>query len=311
MALSMLHWPNVRELRDESCRIFEAGRFQGAVILSITSPEVHKWVREQVGGDGLLVERLWWPMGGLPNVGELVGNLLDRIGLCGLWCNYWQILNETDLEYPQAHPEEVAQLLWEVQRVVRGAGADWVHLGWPMPQVPENTGYFKRQLPQAALYDFLADRAYWQPAWAMEAPEWGRKYRQHHAYVKEYCQGQHLSIPDTILAEYGCSAPDTPKPDKAMQYRQFVASLAGEEWVVGAAAFIGAGGDYFWDSEEAGRLWIDESMARLMTQNTLVPANAADWYSQIEPQLHRIWAATRSPRVRHAVVEIKQIAGVE
>lgn len=312
MALSMLHWPNVPELRDESCRLFEAGKFQGAVILSITSPEVHKWVREQVGPEGLVVERLFWPMGDLPRLEQLAGHILDRIGLCGLWTNYWQILNEPDLEYPQASPEVVAQLLWEVQRAVRGAGADWVHLGWPMPQVPGKISYFAAQVPQAALYDFLADRAYWQPAWAMEAPEWGRKYCQHRAYIAEYCQANFLSIPDTVLTEYGCSAPDTDKATKAAQYKQFVLSLAAEPWVLGAAAFIGAGGDYHWDSEEAGRLWVTEEMARIMAPDGIdLEDEAADWYSQIEPYLHQIWAATRSQKVRNAVVAIKRYAGVE
>ena len=317
MAKSLLHWPNVPELRDETCRIFEAGQFQGAVILSHcgglwapTDPAIHRFVRERVGAEGLVIERLFWPMGNLPSLDRLVGLLLDRIGLAGTWCNHWQILNETDLEYPQASPEQVAQLLWEVQRIVKGAGADWVHLGWPTPQVPGAVSYFAAQVPQAAHYDFLADRSYWQPAEAMEWPNFGRKYRQHRAYIEEYCKEHFLSTPATILTEYGCSAPLTPKEEKAAQYRQFVLSLSGEDWVVGAAAFIGAGGTYDWDSEAAGGLWVTEEMAKIMADTGSVQ-NPVDWYSLIEPYLHEIWAATRSERVRAAVVAIKHLAGLD
>jgi soluble lytic murein transglycosylase-like protein len=220
------------------------------VVLTVTPAAEASWAR---AGGARVVARIYEPAGDLAapaDVAERAESWISAFDPAG----YVQLLNEPDVEYPSKRPEQFA-VWWDqcAGYLLRRFPA--LRLGFPCPSVGGPTDYLPRVAAAGGLTraSFLAERGYWQGAggWVLGGGASARCWERSAPY--------RLPI---VLTEYGDSSPTTPKAAKAQEYLDYCASLP--RYVVPAGAFIGAAGDPRWDSEAAGRLWIDDAMCQLI-----------------------------------------------
>ncbi len=231
--------------------------------------------RVNAPGSGIVVARLYEPPGALPEPRAFVTRHAGWIGSVladGQGPLYVQVLNEPDREYPTTSPsafaawwtDVVAMLRSEWREVGSESGgarplsllasrSSLLRIGFPAPSIGCADSYWAAIAGTGVLgsADFIAERGYWQPAGLMTDPRWGWRWLRSVGFRRP-----------VLLAEYGCSDPATPKPEKARQYLDYARSLP--RWVRPVGAFIGAGGDPRWDTAGAGRLWIDDGMCTLI-----------------------------------------------
>ena len=209
-----INWCLEDVLSEGAFRIFEAGGFQSAVLLSISGPGLalelhrrypaaHKIGRLYCGGDQFPSDDdlTWWDW-----YIEQVGDAIE----------YFQIDNESDERCPTVMPEQYALYWREIYRHFKAIYPQ-KKFGFPMPSIKgeQSWEYAKRCRVAIEAADWAAERGYWQEEWQMEDWNWGKRY-----------QRTHFEFPDKEihLAEYGCSA-ELSEDERAKQYRRFAESL--------------------------------------------------------------------------------------
>ncbi|HEX5417742.1 MAG TPA: lytic transglycosylase domain-containing protein [Chloroflexota bacterium] len=251
-----LHWPNVARADLSARKRFTMGRFRGAVVLSVCDPEDARWVAANAAGP--VVYRVYEPMGNLAapaEVAERAATWLGQVDPEGLA----QLLNEPDLEYRGMTPEEFGRWWTACARELLSR-LPRLRLGFPAPSVAQSGEYLSRvwQSGELSRASFIAERGYWQRPEDAYSERWGMRWKR--------SLGPRLPI---YVCEFGNTDPAVSKATKAKQYLDYATSLP--RCVALAAAFIGAGGDPAWDSEPAGRLWIDDAMALAIGQGEGLP----------------------------------------
>lgn len=262
MGRAGLHWPNTSRVDEHARARFVAGQFPFCVMLDLTPEEEARWV---LARGARLIVRLYEPPGVLPSPAAFIERHAPWIASVDPR-GWYQILNEPDREYaryrpastpdpaPRAAGAEQSFADWwiEAARLLR-ARFPGIRLGFPAPSIGADRRYVDAILGSDALAaaDFIAERGYWQPPSLMVDPAFG------------WCwtRSRPARVP-IILTEIGCSDPRTPKAEKAQQYLAYAATLPRCIWPAGI--FIGAGGDPLWDTEESGRLWVDDAMCALL-----------------------------------------------
>jgi hypothetical protein len=244
-----LHWPNTGVVDAAARSRFLRGRFNGCVMLDVTPTIEATWVRQNCRW---LVTRLYEQPGTLLHPDTFVSRHADWIRAVDPR-GWYQVLNEPDREYPRYSAKAFADWWLHVLAVLH-VSFPGIRVGFPAPSIGCDSHYVEQLVDSGVLAfaDFIGERGYWQSRAMMFDRSFGWRWLRFATRVR---------VP-VFLTEFGCSDATTPKGEKALQYLDYCASLP--RFVLPLGAFIGAGGDAFWDSEAAGRLWIDDAMCAIL-----------------------------------------------
>jgi|GEM_PF-2846807 len=250
-----LHWPNVDGGAgpDLSARkLVEDGGFAGGVMLTTANTDDARWLK---GRGGRVVYRIYEAPGALLAAPSLVAQRHAAFIAAVDPSGYYQLLNEPDREYAAMGPAEFAQW-WDTCAGYLLSVFPGLRLGFPAPSIDTDASYLAECFRVGGLRHaaFIAERGYWHAGSDAYADRWGMRWKRSLPY--------RMPI---FVCEFGCTDATLGKVWKARGYLDYCASLPRS--VALAAAFIGAGGDPAFDTVAAGRLWVDELMARAVGQS--------------------------------------------
>lgn len=224
--MSGINWSVGPAPLSEDCfRVFEAGTFQSAVVLSTAGPELPREIRRRYPA-ATIIGRLYCDGDQLPDVDTL--NTWDRyIEATLLYTGLFAVDNEPDERCPNITPE-VYSTYWAA--IVHGFRQNYrsAQFGFPMPSIRGAVSWAYARRCQAGIdaADWLAERAYAQEEWQWQDVLWARRYQHSKFFFDKPIH----------LCEIGSSNASLSRDERIRQYRAFLQSLP--SYIITANLFV-------------------------------------------------------------------------